>query len=581
MGRVFLSYSRKDADVAQAVAEAIAAAGHEVWWDRHLPGGSRYAVEIDRALQDAEAVVVLWSHSAIASSWVQDEAVEGRDSGRLIPVMLDGSKPPLGFRQFQCVDLSRGLPQRLDNLLSAIAAIAGEADVAATDDKSARLAAPRKTSICVLPFANMSGDTEQEYFSDGISEDIITDLTKVSSLSVTARNTAFTFKGHAVDVATVARQLGVSHVLEGSVRKAGGRVRITAQLIDGIAGNHLWAERYDRDLTDIFAIQDEISKAIVDALKLKLLPEEKGAIEQRHTSSVEAYDLYLMARQYWISGNYGDRRRMDTVVRICRRAIEVDPDYGLAWALMSLAQADWHFRDSQSVEDGMDAAERALALNPDLAEAHCVKAVCLAERGKAAEAQVEIEMAFRLDPESWVVNKEAGRLLLKQGRAAEAIPYLAKATALMDDDYQAAGLLLVCRNSVGDLDGARDAAVMAMERAERALALDQNNGVAIGYLAYGLAYLGETERARHWAARALLIDPENLTLRYNLACSMVVNLHDPEAALDMLGPYLAKVGRSMVEYASTDPDLDAIRDDPRFQKMLKNARLRFSGSSPD
>ena len=580
MGRIFLSYSRKDADVAQAVAEAIAAAGHEVWWDRHLPGGSRYAVEIDRALQDAEAVVVLWSHSAIASSWVQDEAVEGRDSGRLIPVMLDGSKPPLGFRQFQCVDLSDGLTQRLDNLLSAIAAIAGQADVAATDDKSARLAAPRKTSICVLPFANMSGDTEQEYFSDGISEDIITDLTKVSSLSVTARNTAFTFKGHAVDVANVARQLGVSHILEGSVRKAGSWVRITAQLIDGAAGDHVWAERYDRDLTDIFAIQDEISKAIVTALKIKLLPAEKGAIEQRHTTSAEAYDLYLMARQYWISGNYGDRRRMETVVRICRRAIEIDPDYALAWALMALAQADWHSRDSQSEEDGMDAAERALALNPGLAEAHCVKAVCLADRGAADEAQIEIALALRLDPESWVVNKEAGRLLLRQGQAAEAIPYLAKATTLMDDDYQAAGLLLVCSNAVGDVDGARSAAVLAMERAERALAVDQNNGVAIGYLAYGLAFLGETERARHWAARALLIDPENLTLRYNLACSMVVNLHDPEAALDMLGPYFAKVGRSMVEYAATDPDMNAVRDDPRFQEMINDARLRFSARAP-
>ena len=190
----------------------------------------------------------------------------------------------------------------------------------------------------------------------------------------------------------------------------------------------------------------------------------------------------------------------------------------------------------------MDAAERALALNPGLAEAHCVKAVCLADRGTADEAQIEIALALRLDPESWVVNKEAGRLLLRQGQAAEAIPYLAKATTLMDDDYQAAGLLLVCSNAVGDVDGARSAAVLAMERAERALAVDQNNGVAIGYLAYGLAFLGETERARHWAARALLIDPENLTLRYNLACSMVVNLHDPEAALDMLGPFMPRSG---------------------------------------
>ena len=151
----------------------------------------------------------------------------------------------------------------------------------------------RENSICVLPFVNMSGDVEQEYFSDGISEDVITDLSKVSALFVIARNTAFTFKGKSVDVVQIARQLGVSHVLEGSVRRAGDRVRITAQLIDGVSGGHVWAERYDRYLTDIFELQDEIAEAIVSALKLQLLPDEKKSIELRGTSSLEAYDLYL------------------------------------------------------------------------------------------------------------------------------------------------------------------------------------------------------------------------------------------------------------------------------------------------
>ena len=185
----------------------------------------------------------------------------------------------------------------------------------------------------------MSGDPEQEYFSDGISEDITTDLSKISSLGVVARNTAFTFKGQSVDVAELARKLGVSHVLEGSVRKAGGRVRINAQLIDGENGEHLWAERYDRDLEDIFAIQDEISKAIVSALKLKLLPEEKKAIEQRGTTCAEAYNLYLLARQYWATGNHGDPRREERVMRICSRAVEIDPYYAEAWALLAIAQS--------------------------------------------------------------------------------------------------------------------------------------------------------------------------------------------------------------------------------------------------
>ena len=186
--------------------------------------------------------------------------------------------------------------------------------------------------MCVLPFLNMSGDAEQEYFSDGISEDITTDLSKVSALAVTARNTAFMFKGQSGDVSEIARKLDVGHVLEGSVRKACGRVRITAQLIDGESGDHVWAERYDRDLTDIFAIQDEISKAIVEALKVKLLPGEKKAIEQRGTGNADAYNYYLMARKYWITGNWGNTAQLELVIRICKRAVELDPEYARAWA---------------------------------------------------------------------------------------------------------------------------------------------------------------------------------------------------------------------------------------------------------
>ena len=209
----------------------------------------------------------------------------------------------------------------------------------------------------------MSGDAEQEYFSDGISEDIITDLSKISALSVIARNTAFALKGQTVDVKAVAQSLGVSHVLEGSVRKAGDRVRISAQLIDGAKGDHVWADRYDRDLTDIFAIQDEISKAIVDALRLKLLPKEKSAIENRGTSSAEAYNLYLMARQHWISGFYGDVRKDEAIVRLCRQATALDPEYARAWGLLSLGQLELRFLHGIDV-NALPAAERALEIIP-------------------------------------------------------------------------------------------------------------------------------------------------------------------------------------------------------------------------
>ena len=279
MAKVFLSYAREDAPVAKEIAQCIGGAGHDVWWDRHIQGGSRFASEIDRELKGAEVVVVLWTEASVESAWVQDEAAEGRDSGRLVPVTFGGSRPPLGFRQFHTVDLGdwsgNADPRETADLIEAIGKIAGNSQSRTAASTVKEQPAPRGPSVCVLPFVNMSGDPEQEYFSDGITEDIITDLSKVSALLVIARNTAFTFKGKVMDVKEVAQALDVAHVLEGSVRKAGDRVRITGQLIDAATGGHLWADRYDRDLTDIFAIQDEISKAIVAALRVKLLPDEK------------------------------------------------------------------------------------------------------------------------------------------------------------------------------------------------------------------------------------------------------------------------------------------------------------------
>src|SRR6185295_9235288 len=224
--RIFLSYARADVDCAKKLAELIGRAGHDVWWDRELHGGSRFTSEIDKALRDAEAVVVLWSDASIESDWVQDAAAEGRDSGRLVPATIDAVRPPLGFRQYQAIDLTDlrngEQPKQIEELLRAIVKMgAPDERRAGGETTAAKEEAAPKPSICVLPFANMSGEPEQEYFSDGISEDIITDLSKVSALSVVARNTAFMFKGQTVDVGEVAKKLGVSHVLEGSVRKAG------------------------------------------------------------------------------------------------------------------------------------------------------------------------------------------------------------------------------------------------------------------------------------------------------------------------------------------------------------------------
>jgi adenylate cyclase len=577
MAQVFLSYAREDVDTARHLAQAVGDRGHDVWWDRHLHGGSRFAAEIDRALKNAEVVVVVWSETSVESAWVQDEAAEGRDSGRLVPVSLGSAKPPLGFRQFHTIGLGpwngASRSETIDELVHAINRTCG----ASKDAEEAReTSKPKaKASICVLPFANMSGEPEQEYFSDGISEDIITDLSKISALSVVARNTAFMFKGQTIDVKEVAQKLGVSHVLEGSVRKAGNRVRITAQLIDGSVGDHLWADRYDRDLTDIFAIQDEISKAIVDALRVKLLPAEKKAIETRGTSSVEAYDIYLMARQQWIGGVQGNPRREEAIVRFCQQAVSLDPNYAQAWALMGFAQLElrfWHGKD----ENALPAAERALAINPKMPEALVIKARYLEEEGRGEEAQQEMEKALVLDPESWEVNREAARMLFRHGNIRAAIPYFEKAASLMDSDWHNPSLLITCYNAIGDKDLGRKAAQTTLERAERAIAKDPTDGAALAAGANALAIRGEKERALEWIRRALLVDPDNLVMRYNLACGLIQWMDAIDEAIETFRPFFEKVQSPMhIRHLEVDPDLDPIRGDPRFKEMLASTKARL------
>jgi len=579
MAEIFISYARSEEPRAVRVAEVLRSAGYRVWRDDELPAHRAYVEVIEERLKSANAVVVLWSAEAAKSEWVRAEADTARHLGTLIQATIDGGIPPLPFNQIQCADLN-GWDGDTDapgwrKLLASVQALAP-----VVKEEKGR-AKRRAVCICVLPFQNMSGDAEQEYFSDGISEDITTDLSKISALGVVARNTAFTFKGQSVDICDLAKKLGVSHVLEGSVRKAGGRVRINAQLIDGDSGDHLWAERYDRDLEDIFAIQDEISKAIVKALKVKLLPEEKKAIEQRGTNNVEAYNLYLLAREYWVTGNYGDARREERVMRICGKAVEIDPFYAQAWALLAMAQSSLRYGFGQNVDDGFAAAHAALAIDQTIAEAHLPMVKRLQDRQLHDQARKEMEKALELGPDSWEVNKEAGRFYLLQRDVPTATRCYEKVVELLDTDFHAWAMLSSCYLALGDEKKKLEAAQMMVSESERAVQQDPSNGAALGILAGGHALLGDEERAREWISRALLVDPENLTMRYTFACVLVTHLDDKEGALKMLETTLALAGAPLVRIADSDTDLDSIRDDPRFRKMITAAKTRLRLVDPE
>ena len=564
---------------AAQISEAFRSSGYEVWRDDDIPANRAYSEVIEERLTTAGAVLVIWSAEAAKSHWVRAEADRAREAGTLVQVTVDGSLPPMPFNQIQCTDLRQWNGDTRSDVWTKVDGTIATMTGARTLPRSELGKEERRFSICILPFLNMSGDPEQEYFSDGITEDIITDLSKISVLSVVARNTSFSYKDSTQHLTKIARELNVTHILEGSVRKAGDRVRISAQLVDGIAGDHIWAERYDRDLTDIFEIQDEISKAIVAALKLKLLPEEKKAIEHRGTSSAEAYNLYLMARQLWIAGNFGDVRRDETIVRICQKATALDPNYAKAWALMALAQTElrfWH----EKPEDALSTAERALAIDPSVPEAHCVRARYLSEQERHGEANEQIEVALRLDAESWEVNREAARLIFRQGRFGDAIAYFAKAAALMETDYSNGLMLVSCHTGIGDEAGAVRAARLTIERAEKAVAQDPINGAALAAGASALAVLGERQRATEWIERALLVAPDNLTMRYNLGCLYSAHLKDVDSAVEVLGPFYDSIrSLSHLSHSEVDPDLELCRCDHRFEKMVAAAKSRLEAVS--
>ena len=572
MADIFVSYSRQDRARVTPLVAAFETAGWSVWWDPEIVPGEEFDTLISRELAAARALVVVWSPASVESRWVRGEARDAADRGVLFPVRFDNAKPPIDFRAVQTTDLDgwnedpESVPFR--SLRKALEAKLG----APRPVPAAPAAGARKpeVSICVLPFANMSGDPEQEYFSDGITEDIITDLGKVSALSIVSRNMAFSFKGAKGGVGDIGRQTKAAFVLVGSVRKSGERVRITAQLVNAANEAQVWGERYDRDLKDIFALQDEISKAIVAALKLTLLPEEKRALEQRATTNVKAYKFYLMARQFSVMGN---ERHQETVVRLCKRAVELDPAYAAPWATMAITLWDMH-RRSASEEDGQEAAHRAIALDPKLADAHAALGAAHQGQGQFEVGLQACDAALRLDPDSYEGNRIAGMCSLPLRRYDDAIRYLEKAAAVVDTEFTAASLVVQCYAAKGDPEGERAAAKRALARVEKVITAEPDHGRALGYGANALAVLGETERAKEWIERGTLVDPTNTIQHFNFVCALV-RLREYEAALDLLANVIDKASTGLFHWLDNDTDLDPVRDHPRFIELFKQAKARF------
>ena len=421
-------------------------------------------------------------------------------------------------------------------------------------------------SVAVLPFTNMSADPDNEYFTDGMAEEIINALNKVQSLRVAARTSSFAFKGKNEDVGEIGRKLKVSTVLEGSVRKMGNRLRITAQLVNVADGYHLWSERYDREMEDVFAIQDDISQAIVKALKVILSEGEKKQIEKARVENVQAYDYYLRGRQYYQI----HRKSLEYARQMFNRAIETDPDYARAYAGVadscSLLYMYFDARDF-NLKQADIASAKALELEPDLAEAHVARGLAISLSKRFREAEAEFETAMKLDPKLFEASYWFGRALLAEGRFQEAVRMFERASALRPEDYQAPNFLAQAYNSLGMKDEGVAANKRSIRLMEERLELNPADARASNLLAATYANFGDVQKAMDYAERSLAIDPDDAMLLYNVACTYAL-LGKKDDAISCLEKAVDK-GFGHKEWLEHDPDLIPLRDDPRFQTISR------------
>ncbi|HVF39523.1 MAG TPA: protein kinase [Gemmatimonadaceae bacterium] len=421
-------------------------------------------------------------------------------------------------------------------------------------------------SVAVMPFTNMSSDPEGDFFADGIAEEIITALSKIKALKVSSRTASFGFKGKNDDIREIGRRLQVATILEGSIRKAGKRLRLTAQLVNVENNQQLWAERYDRELEDVFEIQDEIAQSIVAALRVVLSEDEKRAIEQVPTANVEAYGFYLRGRQFF----HQHRRRGHEFARqMFERAIELDPGYALAHAgVADCCSFLYSYFDASpsNLRRAEAASRRALELAPSLAEAHASRGLALSLGQRYEEADTEFEMALKLDPKSFEAAYFYARSCVAQGRNADAANWFERAIVVRPDDYASLALLATTYSALGRRDESIQASRRAYDAAKKHLDLNPDDPRALYMGAMSLTALGESEKARDWNRRALAMDPDDPSVLYNIACAFAVEGQSGEAIKALEKALDNGFGHwSWIEH---DSDFDSLRDNALFIELL-------------
>ncbi len=494
------------------------------------------------------ALVLLGFPIAVIMGWVFDFGPRGVEKTAAAPqaVEIDATAQPAAAAPF----------------------VAGPAG--ATLKPAAAGAEPDRRTIAVLPFVNMSGDAENEYFSDGIAEEILNLLAKLPQLKVASRTSSFVFKGKEASIPTVARELNVGIVLEGSVRRAGDQVRITAQLIDAASDSHLWSETYDRQMKDVFAIQDDIAHSIVKALQVTLTPLERRAMQFVATADPEAYDYYLRGRNYMYSMA---RRDYEHAIRMFEQAIGVDSKYALAYA--GLADAWSHlYRYAEATPENVAkanrASEQAVVLDRDSAEAHASRGLALFISEKYDAAEQEFEQAVTLNPNLFEAWHYYGLACSSQGKYEKAVELYSKAVEVNPADFQVPMFLAMAYASLGRRQDEMRVRLGALGTVERHLRLNPHDTRALYIAAQNLYRIGEKDKATALAEQAMQQGMDEPVVLYNVAC-LYTGLGQTDRAIDLLEKAV-NLGWGDRAWMENDSDLDTLHDNPRFKALLAGIR---------
>jgi len=589
---VFISYSREDKDRVLDLAAKLRNAGVSLWIDQGgIDGATLWGEEIVKALENAKVLLLVVTESAVRSHNVAKEVVLASErKGHILPVHLEPTQIPSSLRYplagIQHIEYFQGdADTNLRTILRSLERVGvriapppqdRKAGASVEDQRTVSAAATvaqgtepliEQGALAVLPFDNISPDQETDYFSDGLTEELIARLSLVSEIELVSRWASMQFKGRKQDIRAIGNELGARYIIGGSVRRFHESVRITVQLVDIATNRQLWGNTYKGKLDDIFDIQEQVAQQIVEALRLKLSFSEKVSLTKRQTVNAQAYDLYLRGQDYLYRLT---KRSVEYAIQLFEKAIELDPRYAAAYAGCSSAYGQmyqWFSREERYRDKAQELSFKALMYDSNLPEAYAAMGLSYFIWGKFDEASASSRKAIELDPDDFIAYWTLGRIHFSNGELEESLDLFRRVIDIKPGFYAAYADLAQTCEGLGRKAEADVASEQLLALLPNYLLQNPDDSRARMYYAITLAERGRKDEAIREGAAALELSPGDPMMLYNCAC-LYARLGETERAVDTLRQAMSG-GYENFGWMKHDPDLDSLREDPGFIELMQ------------